>query len=105
MSKERDNSISFGLGLLAGVVGGIIAGVICAPKSGEETRADLADKVMQIKDNFPKKVECAKKKSLRSIEQTKASIENIIEDIQGSLRAQKMANAKKMEAKILKEQK
>ena len=104
MSKEMDNSISFGLGLLAGVIGGIIAAVMYAPKSGEETRADLVDKAVKIKRNLPKKIECAKKKSINSIEHTKASIENIIEDIQGSLRAQKMANAKKIEAKILKEQ-
>ncbi len=103
MSKEIDNSLSFGLGLLAGVVGGIIAAVMYAPKSGEETRADLVDKAIKIKNNFPQKIEGAKKKSLRSIEHTKASIENIIEDIQDSLRAKKMANAKEMEAKSLKE--
>ena len=41
ISIETDNSIIFGLGLLSGVVGGIIAGVVFAPKSGEETRKDL----------------------------------------------------------------
>ena len=32
---SEKNSTSFGLGLLAGVVGGIIAGVLYAPKPGE----------------------------------------------------------------------
>ena len=105
MSKDKDDSISFGIGLLAGVVGGIIAGIIYAPKPGAETRADLVDKAIKIKNNLPRKVECAKKKSLDSIDHTKASIENIIEGIQDSLRAQKMANAKLLEAKVLKEQK
>ncbi len=105
MSKEMDTSISFGLGLLAGVVGGIVAGVLLAPKSGDEARADLVEKATKIKENFPKKIEHAKKKSLRSIEKTKASIENIIEDIQDSMKAQKMASAKEKEAKSLKEQK
>ena len=63
MSKE-DSSISFGVGLLLGVVGGVIAAVLYAPKSGEETRKDLqklrrrtaprlqkADKKQKVKDS------------------------------------------------------
>ena len=50
MSKDKDDSISFGIGLLAGVVGGIIAGIIYAPKPGAETRADLVDKAIKIKN-------------------------------------------------------
>ena len=103
MSKKMDNSISFGVGLLAGMVGGIIAGIVCAPRSGEESRADLAAKAKAIKNNFPKKIDGARKKSIRYIERTKASLENIIEDIQDSLRAKKMANAKILESKHLKE--
>lgn len=99
MSKEMDTSLCFGLGLLAGVVGGIVAGVLLAPRSGDDTRADLVDKVSRIKENFPEKIERAKRKSIRSIEETKASIENIIEDIQDSLKAQKLASAKEKEAK------
>lgn len=34
MSKER-TSIGFGIGLIAGVVGGLLAGVMLAPKSGD----------------------------------------------------------------------
>ena len=102
MSKETDSSLCFGLGLLAGVVGGIIAGVMFAPKSGEETRADLVNKAKTIKNNFPKKIESAKRKSINSIDHTKASIENILEDIHNSLKARQMANAKIKEAKSLK---
>ena len=38
---KNNNSISFGLGLFAGVVGGILAGVMYAPKPGEESRKEL----------------------------------------------------------------
>ena len=102
MSNKSDDSIVFGLGLLAGIVGGIIAGVMYAPKSGEETRKDLAIKAKAIKKNFPKKIESAKEKSLRSIERTTVSIEKIIGDVQKSLKDKKMANAKIMESKSLK---
>ena len=36
MSKEND-SFGFGIGIIAGVVGGIIAGDLLAPKKGEES--------------------------------------------------------------------
>ena len=102
MSKETENPIVFGLGLLAGIVGGIIAGVMLAPQSGEETRKDLANKAQSIKKKLPQKIESAKEKSLRSIERTAVSIENAITDVQNSLKAKKMANAKIMESKSLK---
>jgi len=102
MSKETDNSIIFGLGLLAGVVGGILTAIMVAPKSGEETRADLISKAKAIKNNLPQKVEGARKKSIRSIEKTKASIEKIMEDVHNSIQAKKMANAKIQESKSLK---
>ena len=41
MSKNK--SLMFGMGLLAGVVGGLIAGVLYAPKSGEESRRQIKD--------------------------------------------------------------
>ena len=34
--SERKSSIGFGLGLLAGVVGGIVAGLLYAPESLEK---------------------------------------------------------------------
>ena len=37
MSKNK-SSLMFGMGLIAGVIGGIVAGVLYAPKSGEESR-------------------------------------------------------------------
>ena len=102
MSKKADNSISFGFGLLVGMLAGLAAGIICAPQSGEEARDDLVTKVAAIKNSFPKKIDSARKKSIRCIERTKASLENIIEDIQDSLKAKKMANAKILESKFLK---
>lgn len=102
MSKNVDNSISFGVGLLAGMLAGLTAGILCAPQSGEEARDDLVTKATAIKNSFPKKIDSAKRKSIRYIERTKASLESIIEDIQDSLKAKKMANAKILESKFLK---
>ena len=45
MSKK---SYMFGIGLLAGVVGGVIAGVLFAPKSGEESRRELKEAAIDL---------------------------------------------------------
>ena len=43
MSRE-DNSLMFGIGVLAGVTAGIIAGLLMAPASGEESRKKIEEK-------------------------------------------------------------
>ena len=46
MSKNK--SFMFGMGLLAGVVGGLIAGVLYAPKPGEEARRELKEAACEL---------------------------------------------------------
>ncbi|MFQ8626655.1 MAG: YtxH domain-containing protein [Candidatus Gastranaerophilaceae bacterium] len=46
MSKNK--SFMFGMGLLAGVVGGIVAGVLLAPQSGEESRRELKEAACEL---------------------------------------------------------
>ena len=41
--NERNGGGGFILGLLLGAVGGFVAGMVFAPKSGEETRAFILD--------------------------------------------------------------
>ena len=38
MCKKEDSSFGFAMGILAGMIGGIAAGILFAPKSGEESR-------------------------------------------------------------------
>jgi gas vesicle protein len=50
---DRDNGgggAGFLLGLLMGGVGGFVAGMILAPKSGEETRAFILDQSREWRD-------------------------------------------------------
>ena len=69
---------------------------------------DIMSKFREVpaeqKKEFGQKVNALKGKIEKSIEETKASIENLIEDIQDSFKAQKMAAAKIKESKKLKEQ-
>ena len=46
MSKNK--TFAFAMGLIAGVVGGLVAGVLYAPKSGEESRRELKDAALSL---------------------------------------------------------
>lgn len=56
MSKGK-----FALGALIGATAGIVAGVLTAPKSGKETRADLKEKAGELKNQASEKVNEASK--------------------------------------------
>ena len=46
MSKRK-----FLLGAVVGATAGVVAGMLTAPKSGKETRADLKEKAQQLKSD------------------------------------------------------
>ena len=48
--NERNGGGGFILGLLLGAVGGFVAGMVFAPKSGEETRACILDQSREWRD-------------------------------------------------------
>ena len=50
------------LGVIVGAVAGVVAGVLTAPKSGKETRADIAHKAEELKDQATKAVDDTKHK-------------------------------------------
>lgn len=58
----------FALGALIGAAAGIIAGVLTAPKSGKETRADIRDKADELKGEAAKRVDEVKTKSTDAVD-------------------------------------
>lgn len=94
--SRRETSISFGIGLLIGVLAGVGAGILYAPKSGEETRNDLKEKTNQLMEKGYN-VENFKKTGLEMIEKAKISIENQISKINQDIKASKLAKAKAKE--------
>lgn len=56
MSKGK-----FALGAIIGAAAGLVAGVLTAPKSGKETRADIKAKAEELKTDADKKLKDAKK--------------------------------------------
>ena len=69
MSKNK--SFMFGMGLLAGVVGGIVAGVLLAPKPGEESRRELKEAACELYEKNSPAIKEAKKQALESLDMMK----------------------------------
>ena len=70
MSKDK-SSFGFGIGLLAGVVGGLVAGILYAPRPGAEMREKVKETVCDLAEKHSPAVNEAKKQALESIESSK----------------------------------
>ncbi len=77
---SHNNKGSFFKGLIAGALGGAIAGILLAPKSGEETREDIKKLAVDLKDKAVDTYEKARAEVERKIEQVKKAGEKIDED-------------------------
>jgi gas vesicle protein len=96
MSKSS-NSISFGMGLLAGVVGGILAGVLYAPKSGDESRKELKETITDFAEKHSPEVSEARQQALESIDLIKYKIERQYRRLNHMLQSKKLQKAKELE--------
>lgn len=96
MSKK--GTLIFGIGALAGVVGGIIAGVLLAPKSGEESRKDLADAAVKLYEENSPQINDAKKQALENVDLVKYKLERQLRKLGNSIKSKKLQKAKELEA-------
>ncbi len=96
MSRD-DKSASFGLGLLLGVIGGVVAAVLYAPKSGEETRKEVGDAISDIAQKYTPEIREAKRQALTSIDVIRYRLEQQYNKISDSIKAKQLAKAKEKE--------
>ena len=96
MSNDK-SSIGFGLGLLAGVAGGIIAGILYAPRSGSEMRAKIKKTVCDIAEKHSPAVCEAKKQAMDSIDLIRYKLEKQYKKFGNMLKSKKMQKAKERE--------
>ena len=75
MSKDK-SSFGFGMGLLAGVVGGLVAGILFAPRPGSEMREKVKETVCDLAEKHSPAVKEAKKQAMDSIDLLKYKQEN-----------------------------
>ena len=96
---SRDNSsIGFGVGILLGVIGGITAGVLFAPRSGEETRAVIKETVCDLAEKHSPAVAEAKKQAMESIDLLKYKLEKQYKKFGSMLKSKKLRKAKELES-------
>lgn len=96
MSKEK-SSVCFGIGLIAGVIGGIVAGVLYAPRPGAEMREKIKETVCDLAEKHSPAVNDAKKQALESIDLLKYNLEKQYKKFGNMLKSKKMRKAKELE--------
>ena len=95
MSKNK--SLMFGLGLIAGVIGGITAGVLFAPQSGEESRKKIKDTALELYEKHSPMVCDAKKQALENIDLMKYKLERQLRKFNNMIKSKKLLKAKELE--------
>lgn len=94
---KKDESGYIGIGLLIGVIGGIAAGVLFAPKSGKESRAEVKEALAQLAEKQSPNVKKAKKQALESIDLIRYKLERQFRKLSHMLKSKKMQKAKELE--------
>jgi len=97
MCKEK-SSIGFGLGLIAGVVGGLAAGVLLTPKTGKESREKIKAVFCELVQKHSPAVLDAKKQAFESIDLLRYKLENQYKKFNNMLKSKKMQKAKELES-------
>ena len=87
----------FGMGLLAGVVGGIVAGVLFAPKSGEESRRELKDAACELYEKHSPAIAEAKRQALENVDLMKYKLERQFRKYNNMVKSKKLLKAKELE--------
>lgn len=74
MANSNDNGgVGFWTGFIIGGVAGLVAGVLFAPKSGEETRALISEKTAEWRDRAEELAASARDRARSAIEEGRAA--------------------------------
>ncbi|MDR1327920.1 MAG: YtxH domain-containing protein [Heliobacteriaceae bacterium] len=93
----RNKSFIFGMGLLAGVIGGIAAGILYAPKPGEETRKELKDAAVELYEKNSPAINEAKQQAMESVDLMRYKLERQLRKFSNMLKNNKLQKAKELE--------
>lgn len=94
---STNKNFMFSMGLIAGVVGGIIAGVLYAPKPGEESRREVKEAACDLYEKHAPQIVEAKKQAMESIDLMKYKLERQFRKLNNSVKSRKMQKAKELE--------
>jgi gas vesicle protein len=98
MSREADDGIiTFLAGMGLGIVGGGFMGLLLAPKSGDELRADANALIRSLPSKVNEEFRNPNAKTREFIDKTRYSIENQVGKVKKGRDADRMAKAKNAE--------
>jgi gas vesicle protein len=98
VSREADDGIlTFLAGMALGMIGGGLMGILLAPKSGDELRADANAFVRSLPNRVNDEFRNPNTKTREFIEKTRYSIENQVGKVKKDRDAGRMAKAKEAE--------
>lgn len=72
------NRNKFLAGTILGVAAGVVAGILTAPKSGQETRADLKAKAIELKEEAARRAAKKKEQPENTVEALRRQAEGIV---------------------------
>ena len=97
MSGKSENALAVVMGTIVGVLVGVAAAILFSPKSGEEMRKDLSVAAKKIiKENTPKVV-YTNKVSTAALARLQYTIESQFNKVIDTIKAGRMAAAKRKE--------
>lgn len=98
MSREGDDGIfTFLAGMALGMLGGGLAGILFAPKSGDELRADANAFMRSLPSRVNEELSNPRTRTREFIDKTRYSIENQVGKVKKDRAAGRMAKAKEAE--------
>ena len=79
MSDHGSSGLEFIAGLFLGGLVGVIAGLMLAPKSGEEIRSELAERGIELRGEIQKRASELQDKVPAFVDEQRARVEDAIE--------------------------
>lgn len=79
--SDRDDFGAFLIGFVVGGVAGAVAALLLAPQSGEETRALIKDKSIELRDKAAEQAELVASKATAFTDQAKTKGKEAIESV------------------------
>jgi gas vesicle protein len=102
MKRKGSNAGALFTGFLLGGIAGIIAAFLMAPQSGDETRAQIREKSMELKGRAKDTVEETRMRAEQKIAETRALAGEKIQDISG--RVEEVARTTRQQGEELTQQ-
>lgn len=94
MSQKKD---CFEIGLAAGVIGGLIAGILFAPEEGSVSRQKVKNAIENFQEEHGDEIEDAKNQITRTFDLLMYNVERQFRKIVSHVRARRLRRAKELE--------